>query len=135
MEPPLDQEAANADLISDVIPPSLMEPPDVCGMARDLAAGSTAWREAWAVGRYAEDPSHDAFLTTPPLSYAEDDELRGLNRLAEVGPLAGAKAERLIELRLRDRRDEVRELREVSEQNQRSVAAKASPRFFGRQRR
>lgn len=46
------------------------------------------------------------------LSPDEDDELRRLNFLATVGQLSDSRQERLVELRLRDRRDDVREPRE-----------------------
>lgn len=112
MEAPLEQEAANADLISDIVVPTGREPSDVAGLARDLTSMTPAWREAWSVGA-AE------VLTTeesPRLSYDEDAELRRLNYLAEIGSLAGAKADRLIEFRLRDRRTDVRPPREVADE-------------------
>lgn len=49
------------------------------------------------------------------LSRQEDDELRRLNYFGEVGTLAGSKLERFAELRLRDRRKEIRAPREFGE--------------------
>ena len=108
MEAPLDQEAATADLITDVVAPSQERSADVCGLARDLASGSAAWRDAWSF-RSADGQAIDGVsLTSPPLSRADDDELRRLSYRAEFSALTGASAERLVELRLRDRRSEVR---------------------------
>ena len=112
MDAPLNQEAANADLISDIVVPTGREPSGVAGLARDLTSETPAWREAWSVGTSegstAEEPRR--------LSYEEDAELRRLNYLAEIGSLAGSKADRLIELRLRDRRNDVRAPREVADE-------------------
>jgi hypothetical protein len=47
-----------------------------------------------------------------PLTVAEDDELRRLSYLAEMGLLSEPSQERLIELRIRDRRRRVRAPRE-----------------------
>ena len=106
METPLHQETATADLISDIV--AFDRPQNIPDLAHELAAGSGSWRNAWAVGSVGVDSPVDHALTSVPLKYDEDEELRGLNYLAEVGSLTGAKAERLIELRLRDRRSEVR---------------------------
>jgi hypothetical protein len=46
------------------------------------------------------------------LTHEEDDELRRLNYLAKIGPLSERNRNRFIELRLRDRRHEIREPRE-----------------------
>lgn len=108
METPLHQEAATADLISDIIAPALQRVSDVSDVARDLASGAANWREAWSVGPPEAEPPDRPALTSPPLNYDEDEELRRLHYLAQIGALAGLKAERLIELRLRDRRSEVR---------------------------
>lgn len=51
----------------------------------------------------------DRFLTR-----AEDDELRRLNWISRIGALSISKRERLLELRLRDRRQEVRPPRELA---------------------
>lgn len=51
------------------------------------------------------------------LTRAEDDELRRLHWLSEIGALAAKKVERLIELRLRDRRHEIRPPREFADGN------------------
>ncbi|HET6917408.1 MAG TPA: hypothetical protein VFH56_15050 [Acidimicrobiales bacterium] len=71
---------------------------------------------------------------TQGLTHDEDDELRRLNYIQQFGPLAAEKAERFIELRLRDRRERVRAPREFIEE-ERPVAARAFPRFLGRRRR
>jgi hypothetical protein len=49
------------------------------------------------------------------LTRDEDDELRRLNWLSQIGTLAARKVERLIELRLRDRRSEIRPPREFEQ--------------------
>jgi hypothetical protein len=49
------------------------------------------------------------------LTREEDDELRRLHWFAQVGILSARKRERMIELRLRDRRTEVRAPREFGE--------------------
>lgn len=56
------------------------------------------------------------------LTREEDDELRRLHWLSQIGTLAARKVERLIELRLRDRRSEIRPPREFEQ-----VADGASP--------
>lgn len=50
----------------------------------------------------------EAGLTWPPLNYDEDEELRHLHHLAQMEALTAANAERFIQLRLRDRRGEIR---------------------------
>lgn len=104
MGAPLHHEAANADLITDIVAPSSDRCSDLSELARDLASGCVNWREAWSVGASMTSPTPEP----AQLTHAEDQELRRLNYLAEIGTLAGVKAERLIELRLRDRRNEVR---------------------------
>lgn len=47
------------------------------------------------------------------LTRDEDDELRRLNFLAQTGPLSERSKARMLELRLRDRRETVRPPREV----------------------
>jgi hypothetical protein len=52
MDAPLDQEAATADLITDIVAPALhrsLPDTDVCDLARTVAAGSPGWRDAWCV--------------------------------------------------------------------------------------
>jgi len=50
MEIPLDQEAANADLISDIVAPALHRAPDVSDMAHQLSTGGDlTWRDAWTL--------------------------------------------------------------------------------------
>lgn len=51
----------------------------------------------------------DRFLTR-----AEDDELRRLNWISRIGALSVSKRERMLELRLRDRRQEIRPPRELA---------------------
>jgi hypothetical protein len=46
------------------------------------------------------------------VSPQEDDELRRLHYLSKLGPLSRRSEQRIIELRLRDRREEIREPRE-----------------------
>lgn len=116
MDAPLDQEAANADLISDIVAPVLNRAVDVSELARGLTSGGAGWREAWSVETQADSPGLDSSLISQRLSHDEDAELRRLNYLSEIGALAGVRAERLIELRLRDRRDEVRPPREFAEE-------------------
>lgn len=80
-------------------------------------------------------PLDDALELGLPLSREEDNELRSLNYLNEIGCLAEHKADRLLELRLRDRRFKVRPPRDMVEEEQRQIAEKALPRFLGRRRR
>lgn len=117
MEAPLDQEAANADLISDIVAPFMNKAVNVSEVARGLTSGGSAWRDAWSVQQLDPETATESGLASRSLSYAEDEELRRLNYLAEISTLAEVKAERLIELRLRDRRDEVRAPREFAEEN------------------
>ena len=80
-------------------------------------------------------PMDDTLELGPPLTREEDDELRSLNYLNEIGCLAPHKAERLLELRVRDRRFKVRPPRGVVEEEERQVAENALPRFLARRRR
>lgn len=50
------------------------------------------------------------------LTHDEDDELRRLNWISQIGSLSQHKRERLLELRLRDRRKEIRAPREFAEE-------------------
>jgi anti-sigma regulatory factor (Ser/Thr protein kinase) len=50
------------------------------------------------------------------LSREEDDELRRLHWFSRIGKLSAAKCERLVELRIRDRRKEIRPPREFAEE-------------------
>jgi hypothetical protein len=61
------------------------------------------------------DSEHASVDLSDPLTLEEDDELRRPNYLAEMGLLSGQSRERLIELRLRDRRKRVRGPREFGE--------------------
>lgn len=67
----------------------------------------------------------DSGASTPPdmtggfvgcLNRAEDDELRRLDWIARIGVLSTGKRERVLELRLRDRRQGVRQPREFVEE-------------------
>lgn len=49
MDAPLEQEAANADLISDIVASALDRSVDVPELARGLTSGDPAWRRAWSV--------------------------------------------------------------------------------------
>lgn len=60
MDAPLDQEAATADLITDIVAPALhrsMPDTEVCDLARTVAAGSPSWRDAWRLHSEPPDPS------------------------------------------------------------------------------
>ncbi|HEX6393069.1 MAG TPA: hypothetical protein VFZ97_06475 [Acidimicrobiales bacterium] len=60
--------------------------------------------------------AEDATLTdSKGLTREEDDELRRLNYFLEVGSLSDSMLERMVELRLRDRRKSVRPPREFGE--------------------
>jgi hypothetical protein len=61
------------------------------------------------------DSEHVILDLSDRLTIEEDDELRRLNYLAEMGLLSEQSQERLIELRLRDRRRRVRGPREFGE--------------------
>jgi hypothetical protein len=50
------------------------------------------------------------------LTREEDDELRRLHWFSQIGVLSLAKRERMLELRLRDRRKDVRAPREFAEE-------------------
>lgn len=58
-----------------------------------------------------EDPSVEVGLTR-----VEDNELRRLNWMAQRGTLTEAMQERMVELRLRDRRQTIRRPRLVADQ-------------------
>ena len=121
METPLDQETATADLVSDILAPARhRSSAEVSDLAHHLSSGSPGWREAWALqGNGTQQALSERTADEPPpmpqgLTRAEDDELRRLHWLGRIGTLAGRKVERLIELRLRDRRTEIREPREFA---------------------
>lgn len=60
MEIPLDQEAANADLISDIVAPALGRAPDVSDVARQLSSGGDiSWRDAWTLRGASQAPPDD----------------------------------------------------------------------------
>ena len=73
---------------------------------------------------------HDSAITKR-LTVEEDDELRRLNYLSKVGLLSHRSRERMVELRLKDRRRAIREPREFE-----AARPVAKPRrrfpFFGR---
>lgn len=50
------------------------------------------------------------------LTRDEDDELRRLHHFSQLGDLTGRKRERLVELRLRDRRKDVRPVQPFGEE-------------------
>ena len=67
MDDPLDQEAANADLISDIVGAALDRSSDFSDLARDLTSMDPAWREAWTVGPHtAEPPASPELIGVPP---------------------------------------------------------------------
>lgn len=60
-------------------------------------------------------PVDEAVPIPQGLTRDEDDELRRLHHLSQVGELAGKKRERLIELRVRDRRKDIRPVQRFGE--------------------
>ena len=107
-------------------------PPEEAATDREIAV---AWRDQWSTRPQVSFVSDEGAAVSALLSYEENEELRHLNYLAQIGTLAGPKAQRLIELRLRDRRLQIRPPEGGTEEGQREVAEKASPRFLGRRRR
>ena len=63
------------------------------------------------------------------LTRQEDDELRRLNWFSQIGILSQHKRERMLELRLRDRRNEIRGPREFAEEKV-EVTAGTKRRWF-----
>ena len=59
MESPLHPEAANADLITDIVAASPESAADVSELAHDLADESSSWRRAWAIGAPEPEPVDD----------------------------------------------------------------------------
>jgi len=59
---------------------------------------------------------HGETQELPRLTREEDDELRRLNWISQIGCLSQHKRERMVELRLRDRRQEIRPPREFAEE-------------------
>jgi hypothetical protein len=81
-----------------------------CNSARRESGRKTGMADIGTV------PSVDETAAIPDgLTREEDDELRRLHWFAQIGTLAARRVERLIELRLRDRRKEVRPPREFEE--------------------
>ena len=117
MDEPLDSEAATADLITDIVAPShdrWLPDLELCDLAHSVTSGSACWRDAWSLSSEQVDPEpHNGFDEEQGLTPEEDDELRHLFWLSQIASLAGRKAERFIELRLRDRRRDVRPPRGV----------------------
>lgn len=73
-----------------------------------MSATDTAWvRRVKKRDRTPQTPAEPEWLTRD-----EDDELRRLNYFSNFGALAGQRLERFLELRLRDRRRNVRTPRE-----------------------
>jgi hypothetical protein len=62
------------------------------------------------------DSEHISIDISDRLTAEEDDELRRLNYLWEMGLLSEGSQERLVELRLRDRRKKVRGPREFGDE-------------------
>jgi hypothetical protein len=67
------------------------------------------------MGAPSPESKHVGVDLSDPLTVDEDNELRRLSYLAEMGMLSQPSQERLIELRLRDRRRKVRAPREFGE--------------------
>lgn len=114
----LDHEAATADLLTDIVAPLLhrsVPDAEVCDLVRELAAGSSVWRDAWSFDSHPHGVVDESARLPQGLTHEEDDELRRLNWLSQTGSLGGRKIERLLELRLQDRRKEIRVPREVAE--------------------
>jgi hypothetical protein len=116
MDEPLDSEAATADLITDIVASShdrWLPDLELCDVAHSVTSGSEGWRDAWSLSsdRVPREPD-SGFDDGQGLTREEDDELRHLFWLSQIASLAGRKAERFIELRLRDRRRDVRPPRE-----------------------
>ena len=65
------------------------------------------------------------------LTLEEDSELRRLNYLAKMGHLSERSEERLIELRLHDRREEIREPKEFGDDQPARKPRRRLP-FIGR---
>lgn len=72
--------------------------------------------EAEAVSESRVETLHGETQELPRLTREEDDELRRLRWISQVGCLSQHKRERMVELRLRDRRQVVREPREFAEE-------------------
>ena len=67
------------------------------------------------MGAPSQDSERAGVDLSDRLTAAEDDELRRMNYLAEMGLLSEDSQERLIELRIRDERRKVRPPREFGE--------------------
>lgn len=65
MESPLHTEAANADLITDIVAPSPESASGLSDLARDLTGESAIWRRAWTVGPPGPDPVDDCQTPGP----------------------------------------------------------------------
>ena len=65
----------------------------------------------------------------PQLTQDEDNELRRLEWISQVGTVALHKQERLMELRVRDRRQQIRPPREIEQDEHQAISAKAGRRF------
>lgn len=67
MDVPLDQETANADLITDIVAPALDQAPDVSDLARQLSSGGDlSWRDAWTLR--GTNPARPDEISTPTAS-------------------------------------------------------------------
>ena len=70
MVSPLNTEAANADLITDIVAPSPERASAVSDLARDLTHESASWRQAWTVGAAGPDPVDDCQAPGPSATTA-----------------------------------------------------------------
>ncbi|HEX4862888.1 MAG TPA: hypothetical protein VFV02_02375 [Acidimicrobiales bacterium] len=96
MKTPSDQETAADDPASDVLAPT-----------RHLLLAEVS-------DLTDNGPADEPAPIPQGLTRDEDDELRRLHWLSRMGTLAVQRVERLLELRLRDRRTEIREPREFA---------------------
>lgn len=86
--------------------------PDVRFAPAVQESGSTADRPCGRRVHKRERTPPDQSAVVDGLTRDEDDELRRLHYFSNIGALAGQRFERFLELRLRDRRKDVRVPRE-----------------------
>jgi hypothetical protein len=67
MEAPLNQEAATADLLTDIVAPTPDRFSHLAELARDLTSGTPGWREAWQV-EYSADAAETSCPTPEGLT-------------------------------------------------------------------
>lgn len=77
----------------------------------------------------------DALDRTQGLTFEEDEELRRLNYLNEIGCLSTYKVDRLLELRVRDRRAQIRAPREFTGERHEAAETAARRRLAGKRTR